>query len=43
MQKLEEIATKKPGKIIRDLRSKKKGQSGYDEAEMVAAKELLNK
>lgn len=43
VQKLEEIATKKLGEIIRDFGSKKKGQSGYDEAEIIAAKELLNR
>ncbi|KAF2993331.1 hypothetical protein E8E13_001957 [Curvularia kusanoi] len=43
VRKLDEIATKKLGEIIRDFGSKKKGQSGYDEAEIIAAKELLNR
>lgn len=41
VQKLDELATKKLGEFIRDFGSKKKGQSGYDEAEIIAAKELL--
>ncbi|KAJ4411215.1 Inositol phosphatase SIW14 [Didymella pomorum] len=43
VQKLDELATKKLGEFIRDFGSKKKGQSGYDEAEIIAAKELLNR
>ncbi|KAF2630753.1 hypothetical protein BU25DRAFT_408033 [Macroventuria anomochaeta] len=43
VQKLDEIATKKLGEFIRDFGSRKKGQSGYDEAEIVAAKELLSR
>lgn len=43
VQKLDEIATSKLGEFIRDFGSKKKGQSGYDEAEIIAAKELLNR
>ncbi|KAH6612709.1 hypothetical protein C7974DRAFT_437977 [Boeremia exigua] len=43
VQKLDEIATKKLGEFIRDFGNKKKGQSGYDEAEIIAAKELLNR
>lgn len=43
VQKLDEIATKKLGEIIRDHANSKKGQSGYDEAEIIAAKELLNR
>ena len=41
VQKLDEIATKKLGEFIRDFGNKKKGQSGYDEAEIIAAKALL--
>lgn len=39
VQKLEEIATKKLGEIVR---SAGKGQSGYDQAEVAAARELLD-
>jgi len=43
VQKLDEVATKKLREFIREFGSKKKGQSGYDEAEIAAAKELLNR
>ena len=43
VQKLDEIATKKLGEIVRDFANSKKGQSGYDEAEVIAAKELLSR
>lgn len=43
VQKLDEIATEKLGEFISDFGHKKKGQSGYDEAEIIAAKELLNR
>ena len=43
VKKLDEIATNKLGEFIRDFGNKKKGQSGYDEAEIIAAKELLNR
>ncbi|KZM23048.1 hypothetical protein ST47_g5672 [Ascochyta rabiei] len=43
VQKLDEMATKKLGDFIRDFASAKEGQSGYDEAEIIAAKELLNR
>ncbi|KAJ8107118.1 hypothetical protein OPT61_g9084 [Boeremia exigua] len=42
VQKLDEIATKKLGEFIREF-GDKKGRSGYDEAEIIAAKELLNR
>lgn len=41
VQKLDELATKKLGEFIRDF-SSRKGQSGWDEAEIIAAKALLN-
>lgn len=43
VQKLDEIATTKLGEFIRAFGSRKKGQSGYDEAEIAAAKELLSR
>lgn len=42
VQKLDELATHKLGDFVRHFGSKKKGQSGYDEAEIIAARQLLN-
>ncbi|XPT02053.1 tetratricopeptide repeat domain-containing protein [Ascochyta lentis] len=43
VQKLDELATKKLGDMVRGFAGAKKGTSGYDEAEIIAAKELLNR
>ncbi|KAJ4344478.1 Inositol phosphatase SIW14 [Didymosphaeria variabile] len=43
VKKLEEIATAKLGEIIRQYSASKAGQSGYDEAEVIAARELLDR
>jgi hypothetical protein len=39
VRKLEELATKKLGEIVRNAGA---GKTGYDAAEVVAARELLN-
>ncbi|KAH8726355.1 hypothetical protein GQ44DRAFT_706162 [Phaeosphaeriaceae sp. PMI808] len=43
VKKLEEIATNKLGEIVRNYSSKKTGWTGYDEAEVIAARELLDR
>jgi hypothetical protein len=43
VKKLEEIATNKLAEIIRQHKSGKKGWQGYDEAEIIAARELLDR
>ncbi|KAJ4301294.1 Inositol phosphatase SIW14 [Kalmusia sp. IMI 367209] len=43
VKKLEELATKKLGEIVRQYSASKQGQSGYDEAEVIAARELLDR
>ncbi|KAK7181448.1 hypothetical protein DPSP01_008666 [Paraphaeosphaeria sporulosa] len=43
VQKLEEIATAKLGEIVRQYSASKQGQSGYYEAEIIAARELLDR
>jgi signal transduction protein with GAF and PtsI domain len=43
VKKLEEIATAKLGEIVRQFGASKQGQSGYYEAEIIAARELLNR
>lgn len=43
IMKLEEIATSKLAEIVRQFGGKKKGWSGYDEAEVIAARELLDR
>jgi hypothetical protein len=40
VKKLEEIATKKLGEIVRKASA---GKTGYDEAEVIAARELLDR
>jgi hypothetical protein len=40
VKKLEEIATKKLGEIVREASA---GKTGYDEAEVIAARELLDR
>lgn len=43
VKKLEELATTKLALIIRNYSSGKTGWTGYDEAEIIAARELLDK
>jgi hypothetical protein len=43
VKKLEEIATSKLAEIVRQYGSGKKTWAGLDEAEVIAAKELLNR
>lgn len=43
IQKLEEIATNKLAEMIRNYKSGKKGWQGYEEAEIIAARELLDR
>lgn len=43
VKKLEELATKQLGEIVRKYSATRPGQSGYDEAEVIAARELLNR
>lgn len=43
VKKLEEIATAKLGEIVRLYSGSKQGQSGYHEAEIIAARELLDR
>ncbi|KAF2441288.1 TPR-like protein [Karstenula rhodostoma CBS 690.94] len=43
VKKLEEIATAKLGEIVRQCSATKQGQSGYSQAEIEAARELLNR
>jgi hypothetical protein len=43
VQALDALATKKLGEMIREFGSRKKGGSGYEEAEVVAARELLGR
>lgn len=43
VKKLEELATAKLGEIVRQFSASKPGQTGYDEAEVIAARELLNR
>jgi len=42
VKKLEEIATTKLGEIVRNASSGKTGWTGYDQAEVTAARELLD-
>jgi hypothetical protein len=43
VKKLEELATSKLAEIVRQYGSGEKGWAGLDEAEVIAAKELLNR
>ena len=43
VKKLEELATAKLGEMVRLYSASKPGQSGYDEAEVIAARELLDR
>lgn len=43
IQKLEEIATNKLAEMIRNYKSGKKGWQGFEEAEIIAARELLDR
>ncbi|KAF1832903.1 hypothetical protein BDW02DRAFT_570604 [Decorospora gaudefroyi] len=43
VKKLEEIATSKLAEMVRQFKSGKKGWQGYDEAEVIAARELLDR
>ncbi|KAF1942677.1 hypothetical protein EJ02DRAFT_401841 [Clathrospora elynae] len=43
VKKLEELATSKLAGIVRQFKSGKKGWMGYDEAEIIAARELLDR
>ena len=43
VKKLEEIATSKLAEIVRHYSSGKKGWQGFDEAEVIAARELLDR
>ncbi|KAF2474516.1 TPR-like protein [Lindgomyces ingoldianus] len=43
VKKLEELATSKLAEIVRQYASGKKGWTGYDEAEVIAARELLDR
>ncbi|KAF2280721.1 TPR-like protein [Westerdykella ornata] len=43
VKKLEELATSRLGEIIRNYSSGRKGWTGYDEAEVIAARELLDR
>jgi hypothetical protein len=43
VKKLEEIATSKLAGIVRHYKSGRKGWTGYDEAEIIAARELLDR
>jgi hypothetical protein len=43
VQKLEQLATSKLGEIIRNYSAGNKGWTGYDEAEVIAARELLDR
>jgi hypothetical protein len=42
-KKLEEIATNKLGEIVRNASAGKQGWTGYDKAEVIAARELLDR
>jgi hypothetical protein len=43
IKKLEEIATSKLAEIVRRYKSGRKDWGGYDEAEIIAARELLDR
>lgn len=43
IQKLNELATVKLGEIVRRGSANEKGWSGYDEAELIVARELLDR
>lgn len=43
VKKLEEIATTKLAEIVRRYGAGEKGWTGYDEAEVIAARELLDR
>jgi hypothetical protein len=43
VKKLEEIATNKLGEIVRNANAGKQGWTGYDKAEVIAARELLDR
>jgi ER membrane protein complex subunit 2 len=43
VQKLEELATSKLAEIVRRYGAGEKGWTGYDEAEVIAARELLDR
>lgn len=43
VKKLEELATAKLGVIVRNASAGKKGWTGYDQAEVIAARELLDR
>ncbi|KAH7077148.1 hypothetical protein FB567DRAFT_503213 [Paraphoma chrysanthemicola] len=43
VKKLEEIATNKLGEIVRNASQAKSGWTGYDQAEVIAARELLDR
>jgi hypothetical protein len=43
VQKLHELSTKKLAEIVRRSMGGEKGWDGYEQAELIAAKELLNR
>ena len=43
VQKLDELATTQLAAMVRDFAARKKGASGYDEAEIAAVRELLGR
>jgi ER membrane protein complex subunit 2 len=43
VQKLHELATSKLAEIVRKGSTDEKGWDGYDEAELIAARELLDR
>jgi hypothetical protein len=43
VKKLEELATSKLAEIVRQYKSGRKGWKGYNEAEVIAARELLDR
>ena len=43
VKKLEELATSKLAEIVRQYGSGKNGWQGYDEAEVISARELLDR
>jgi hypothetical protein len=43
VKKLEELATNKLGEIVRNATASKPGWTGYDQAEVIAARELLDR
>jgi len=43
VKKLEELATSKLGEIVRNASAGKSGWTGFDQAEVIAARELLDR